>query len=229
MINSFPQEILQQLKTSGVVAGFAVEKVEHAVPVAEALLAGGIDAIELMLRTPVAIDAIRAISTEVPTMLIGVGTILTPELATESKAAGADFGVAPGLNPRVVSEANTIGLPFAPGIATPSELESAIELGCRFVKFFPAEALGGISYLRSMGAPYKHLGIQYFPLGGLNAENMADYLKEPNVPAIGGSWIVNESLVENEDWAGIASRAAEVRSILLESTQKRHEPVIKLF
>ena len=219
MVNNFCKEIIQQLKTTGVVAGFSVEKVEHAVPIAEALLAGGIEAIELTIRTPVAIDAIRAISAEVPRMLVGAGTILSPKLAAESKAAGADFGVAPGLNHQVVREAYSIGLPFAPGIATPSELESAIELGCRFVKFFPAEPLGGITYLRSMSAPYKHLGVQYFPLGGLNAENMMDYLKEPNIPAIGGSWIVKKSLIENEDWAGIASRAAEVRSILTQSTQ----------
>jgi 2-dehydro-3-deoxyphosphogluconate aldolase/(4S)-4-hydroxy-2-oxoglutarate aldolase len=228
MTYEFPKETLARLRESQVVAGFSVEDVAHAVPVAEALLAGGIDAIELTLRTPVAVDAIRAIYAEVPDMLLGVGTLLTPEQAAEAKAAGADFGVAPGLNSRVVSEAGAIGLPFAPGIATPSELESAIELGCRLVKFFPAEAAGGIPYLHSMGAPYKHLGIQYFPLGGLNAENMLDYLREPNVPAIGGSWIVNESLVENRDWAGIASRAAEVRSILAESKPRQGESIREL-
>ena len=228
MINNFPDEILQRLRQASVVAGFSVNKVEHAVPVAEALLAGGIDAIELTMRTPVAIDAVRAIGIEVPDMLLGVGTILTSGQAVEAKAAGADFGVAPGLNARVVNESSNIGLPFAPGIATPSELESAIGLGCRFVKFFPAEALGGIRYLQSMGAPYQHLGIQYFPLGGLNAENMLDYLREPSVAAIGGSWVVNESLVENGDWAGIASRAAEVRATLSEGRTQHSESIAEL-
>ncbi len=228
MMNNFPDDILHRLKRTGVVAGFSVDKVKHAVPVAEALLAGGIDAIEMTLRTPVAIEAMRAICVEVPTMLIGVGTILTPELAAEVKTAGADFGVAPGMNPRVVSAANDIGLPFAPGIATPSDLEAAIELGCRFVKFFPAEASGGIPYLRSMGAPYKHLGIQYFPLGGLNAENMVEYLREPNVPAIGGSWIVQKALVEEEDWPSITARAAEVRSILAENYAPQHEEALEV-
>lgn len=212
----FPQELLQRLEKSGVVAGFSVENVEHAVPLSRALLAGGIDAIELTLRTPAAMDALKAVCADVPEMLIGVGTILSPETAEEVKAVGADFGVAPGMNPRVIRAAQQAGLPFAPGIATPSELEAAIELGCRFVKFFPAEASGGISYLRSMGAPYKHLGIQYFPLGGLNAENMSQYLCEPNVPAIGGSWIVKKELVENEDWAGITARAADVINRLAE-------------
>ena len=205
-MSEFPKEILHRLKTCGVVAGFSVDKVEHAVPLANALLDGGINAIELMLRTPAA--------------MVGVGTILNPASVREVKAAGADFGVAPGLNPRVVRAAQDVSLPFAPGIATPSDLEAAIELGCRFVKFFPAEAMGGVTYLRSFGAPYKHLGIQYFPLGGINAENMSEYLREPNVPAVGGSWIVKGSLVDNEDWAGISSRAADVIGKLKKDQQR---------
>jgi 2-dehydro-3-deoxyphosphogluconate aldolase/(4S)-4-hydroxy-2-oxoglutarate aldolase len=150
-------------------------------------------------------------------MLVGVGTILTPETVAEVAVAGADFGVSPGMNRRVVAAAQQAGLPFAPGIATPSDLEAAIELGCRFVKFFPAETTGGIKYLRSISAPYKHLGIEYFPLGGVNAENMLAYLREPNVPAVGGSWIVKKDLVGSEDWDGITARAAEVVEILKES------------
>ena len=218
MIDSFPKEILQRLEKTGVVAGFSVENATLAVPLARALLAGGIDAIELTLRTDAGMEAVKAICAEVPEMLVGVGTILRPEQATEVAAAGADFGVAPGLNPRVISTAKEIGLPYAPGICTPSDLETAIELGCRFVKFFPAEASGGVPYLRSMSAPYKHLGIKYFPLGGLNAENMIEYLKEPNVIVVGGSWIVKNNLVAAEDWAAITSRAREVGSILEESS-----------
>lgn len=214
-MSTFPKEILDRLEKSSIVAGFSVEKVEHAVPLANALLKGGIDVIELTLRTPEALEALKEICANVPDMLVGVGTILTPELAKQVKDAGADFGVSPGMNPRVIKAAQEVGLPFAPGIASPSELEAAIELGCRFVKFFPAEAAGGISYLRSMGTPYKHLGIQYFPLGGLNADNMLDYLKEPNVPTIGGSWIVKQDLVNSGDWEGITARAAEVRKALL--------------
>lgn len=214
MANEFPEEILTRLRKTQVVAGFSVEKVEHAVPLSRALLDGGIDAIELTLRTPAAMAGLRSICEEVPEMLVGVGTILTPELVGEVKNAGADFGVSPGMNPRVVQAAHDIGLPFAPGIATPTELEAAIEMGCRFVKFFPAEASGGVAYLRSMSAPYKHLGIQYFPLGGLNADNMADYLQEPNVPTIGGSWIVKQDLVAAGDWAGITARAADVINTL---------------
>ena len=179
-------------------------------PIARALLEGGITAIELTLRSDAAMAGLTAICQDVPEMLVGVGTILTPDTAREVKAVGADFGVSPGMNPRVVRAAQEAGLPFAPGICTPSDLEQAIELGCRFVKFFPAAAAGGISYLRSMSAPYKHLGIEYFPLGGVNSENMAAYLQEPNVAAVGGSWIVKQDLVQRGDWAAITERAAEV-------------------
>ena len=210
----FPEALVQRLRKSGVVAGFSVEKAEQAVPLCRALLAGGIDAIELMLRSVAGIDGVRAVCANLPEMLVGVGTILTPEQAREVKAAGAAFGVAPGTNPHVMRAAQEAGLPFAPGICTPSDLEAAIELGCRFVKFFPAEAAGGVAYLRSMSAPYAHLGIRYFPLGGLNAENMISYLKEENVLAIGGSWIVKRDLVLNENWNEITARAAAVRGIV---------------
>jgi 2-dehydro-3-deoxyphosphogluconate aldolase/(4S)-4-hydroxy-2-oxoglutarate aldolase len=210
----FPEALLQRLRKSGVVAGFSVDNAEQAVPLCRALLAGGIDVIELMLRSAAGMDGVRAVCAKVPEMLLGVGTILTPEQAWEVKAAGAAFGLAPGTNPHVMRAAQEAGLPFAPGICTPSDLDAAIELGCRFVKFFPAEAAGGVPYLRSVSAPYAHLGIRYFPLGGLNAENMISYLKEDNVLAIGGSWIVKRDLVLNENWNEITARAAAVRGIV---------------
>lgn len=214
MTTNFPSELLHRLEEAGVVAGFSVEDVQNAVPIAEALLSGGVHAIELTLRTSAGLDAVRAISGAVPEILLGVGTILTPDQAREAKSAGADFGVAPGFNPKVVQAAAEVGLPFAPGIATPSELEGALEVGCRFFKLFPAGPLGGVEYLRSLAAPYKHLGVRFFPLGGLNAANMIDYLEEPTVAAIGGSWIVQDELVESGDWAAIAARAAESRVLL---------------
>ena len=213
-MHPFPEQILQRLERCRVVAGFSVDQAEHAVPIARALLAGGIDAIELTLRKPAALEGVRAICAEVSEMLVGVGTILTPDQVKQVQETGADFGVAPGLNANVVKAAQSTGLPFAPGVATPSDLESAIELGCRFVKFFPAQAIGGANYLRSMSAPYQHLGIRYFPLGGLNADNMNDYLVQPNVVAIGGSWIVKKDLVDAADWDGIMVRAKEVVAML---------------
>lgn len=211
-MSAFPDTLLQKLDAARVVAGFSIDEVEDAVPLARALLAGGISVVELTLRTEAGIEATRAIAADVPDMLLGVGTILTPEQAEAVHEAGADFGVSPGLNRLVIEAAQQVGLPFAPGVATPSEVEAAIECGCRFVKFFPAEASGGLAYLRSMAAPYAHLGMKYFPLGGLNADNMAAYLAEPNIPAIGGSWIVKKDLVQKKAWDEITARAAEVSS-----------------
>lgn len=248
MEGQFPKAMLDRLQAARVVAGFSVDKVEDAVPLARALLAGGIDVIELTLRTEAGLEAVAAICEAVPEMLVGVGTILTPETAERVVAAGAAFGVAPGCNVRVIKAAQQSGLPFAPGITTPSELETAIEAGCRvraagfkpaivepagarihnmssadrtfsprreqMVKFFPAEPSGGVPYLKSMSAPYAHLGIKYFPLGGINAENMEGYLALPNVLALGGSWIVTKELVEAKDWDGITERARAVRAKL---------------
>lgn len=214
MNSIFPTSMLERLERYRVVAGFSIDDVNNAVPVAEALLAGGIEAIELTLRTPVAVEAVRAIHDQVPEMLVGVGTILTPEMVREVQAAGADFGVAPGLSAEVVLEAQRVGLPFAPGIATPTDIEAALKLGCRLLKLFPAETLGGISYLRSISAPYDHLGVRYFPLGGVNTENMLRYLGEPNIPAVGGSWIVDKKSVAEGDWSSVTAKAAEVRTIL---------------
>ena len=210
----FPNELLIKLRNSRVVAGFSIKRIEDAIPIAKALSAGGIDVIELTLRTDYAIEAVKRIAENVPDIILGVGTILTPEQVVQIKETGAHFGVSPGMNPNVIRKAEEIDFPFAPGIATPSELETAITLGCRFVKFFPAEASGGVNYLKSISAPYKHLGVQYFPLGGLNAENMNHYLNLENVIAIGGSWIVDPSFVEVKDWAGLTKRATEVRNVV---------------
>lgn len=214
MKSQFPGEMLQRIDSCGVIAVIVIDQPQHAVPLAKALLAGGISAIELTLRTPAAIDAIQAIAAEVPEVLIGAGTILTPEQADDVSAAGAVFGVAPGLNRRVVEHCQEVDLPFAPGIVTPSDIELAVELGCRELKFFPAEPSGGIAYLNSMAAPYAHLDLQFIPLGGLDANNMTSYLSSPLVPAIGGSWIAPRKLIQQEAWAEITKNAAEASRIV---------------
>src|SRR5210317_1938847 len=150
---NFPEELIQKLEDAGVAAGFAIEKPEHAVPLARALSAGGLNVIEMMFRTDASLEGLKAICREVPEVITGVGTILTTEQVEQVKEAGADFAVSPGLNVNIVKKAKEIGLPFAPGICTPSDIESAIEQGCRFVKFFPAEPCGGVKYLKSMSAP----------------------------------------------------------------------------
>lgn len=214
MQSLFADDLLRRLERSGVVAVLVVDEVRHAVPLARALLAGGVEVMELTLRTPAALEALAAIRGEVPQMLAGIGTILNPVQARAAAAAGAAFGVAPGMNPRVISAAQEAGLPFAPGIATPSEMESALELGCRELKFFPAESMGGVAYLKNIYAPYAHLGVRFMPLGGLKATNIETYLKEPFTLALGGSWIATRDLIRAAAWDQITNNAAEARQIV---------------
>jgi len=213
MKSQIPAEILGRIESCGVVAVLVIDEVKHAVPLARALMDGGVDVMELTLRTPAALGALRTIRAEVPEMLAGIGTILTPAQVREVSEAHAQFGVSPGLNPHVVITAREVGLPFAPGVVTPSDLEGALELGCREVKFFPAEPSGGMKYLKSMAAPYGHLGVRFIPLGGLTAENMSSYLSDPIVPAIGGSWLAPRNLIAAENWESITKNATEARKI----------------
>ncbi|MEZ6086479.1 MAG: bifunctional 4-hydroxy-2-oxoglutarate aldolase/2-dehydro-3-deoxy-phosphogluconate aldolase [Pirellulaceae bacterium] len=214
MNSQFPPDIMQRIVKAGVVAVIVIDDPRHAVPLAKALLDGGVDAIELTLRTPAAIEALKEIRAQVPQMLAGVGTILTPEQVDQVVDAGGAFGVAPGLNRRVVQQARHRGLPFAPGVLTPSEVEGAIELGCRELKFFPAEPSGGMSYLNSMAAPYAHLGLRFIPLGGVDVNNMASYLESPLIAAVGGSWIAPRALIQQENWSEITRRSSEAQEVV---------------
>ncbi|MDR2438833.1 MAG: bifunctional 4-hydroxy-2-oxoglutarate aldolase/2-dehydro-3-deoxy-phosphogluconate aldolase [Planctomycetaceae bacterium] len=223
MIKScFSESILKRLFSCGVIACVTIENPLHAVPAARALLAGGIDIIELTLRTPKSIESLHRITTEVPEILTGVGTILTPQQVEESIAAGGHFGVAPGISERVVKTAQDKGFPFAPGIATPSELEHGLELGCREMKFFPAEPSGGVSFMKSIYAPYAHLGVQFLPLGGINIRNMSDYFQEKATLAVGGSWLVTPDLLRTENWSAITVSARAASALVKEI---RHDTV----
>ena len=202
-------EILNRISRTGVIAVLVVERVEDAVPLAKALLDGGIDIMELTLRTPAALDAVRVVRQEVPEMMVGAGTVLTVEQVQAVAAAGAAFGVAPGMNRRVVTAAESAGLPFMPGVLTPSDVEQALECDCRVLKFFPAEPIGGLPYLKSMAAPYAHLDLRFIPLGGLSAANARAYLEYRQVLAVGGSWIAKRELIERRDWKAIIKNAQE--------------------
>jgi 2-dehydro-3-deoxyphosphogluconate aldolase/(4S)-4-hydroxy-2-oxoglutarate aldolase len=214
MTLTMPKEVEDRIASEGIIAVLEVENEQNAVPTARALLEGGITVIELALRTPAAIPSISLIAKEVPQIYIGIGTIIESGQAAMVKKEGAvRFGVSPGLNPEIVKEAATAGLPFAPGIATPGELEQAISLGCRVVKFFPAESMGGLSYLKSINAPYNYLGIRYIPLGGISVNNLRDYANFKPVLAIGGSWIANKELINAQSWKEITKRAKEAKAI----------------
>ncbi len=209
-------ELMKKIDDSGVIAVLVVDEVKHAVPLASALLAGGVDTIELTLRTPAALDAAKVIKDEVPEITLGFGTVLTVDQVKAVVDVGADFAVSPGCNPKIIAEANKQGLSFAPGIMTPTDIEIAIQEGCRILKFFPAATSGGIKHLESMAAPYNYLGLKFIPLGGCNMSNAPTYLQSNLITAIGGSWVAKRSLIQSEDWASITKNAQEIRNLITE-------------
>ena len=210
----FPAPLHKELFHRGIIAVLTLEEPSDAARLASALLAGGISCVELTLRTSTALDSIRAIRASAPEMLVGAGTVLSPLQVNEVKAAGAAFGVSPGMNPRVVAEARKIGLPFAPGICTPTDIEFAVEEGCRLMKFFPCETSGGLPHLRNMAAPFNHLGVSFIPLGGVNPATAETFLREPLVHAIGGSWIAPQGLIQNKDWQAITALARDAAALV---------------
>ncbi len=207
-------EIIQKIDDTGIIAVLIVDHLKHAIPLAEALLKGGIDSIELTLRTPAAIDAAKAIKKELPEINLGFGTLISVDQVKAIVDIGADFAVSPGCNPRIVQEAYKRNLSFAPGIMTPSDIEIAVENGCRILKYFPAETSGGMPHLESMVAPYKYLGLKFIPLGGCNMKNAETYLSSPLITAIGGSWVAKQNLILDENWDQITKNAREIRNLI---------------
>jgi len=182
-------EVEKKIKALRVVAVLTLDSVEAALPLADALLEGGIEAIELTLRTPSALDCIRVIAKERPAMLVGAGTVLTPLQLEQVISAGASFAVSPGMNHAVSEAAAAAGFPYFPGVMTPTDIEAALAKGHRLMKFFPAETAGGIPMLKALAGPYAPAGVSFLPLGGINIENAKAYLDLPTTAAIGGSWL----------------------------------------
>lgn len=211
---SMTTEIMAKIDEAGVIAVLVIDALEHAIPLADALLQGGVNTIELTLRTPVALDAAKAIKNKFPQINLGIGTVLTVDQVKAIADLEVDFAVAPGCNPRIIEAAQKFGVSFAPGISTASEIESAVASGCRILKYFPAEPMGGLNYLESMAGPYQHLDLKFIPLGGLNISNAASYLESSLITAIGGSWIAKRSLVQAEDWGKITANAREITSLI---------------
>lgn len=186
--------VLEQISKIGIIPVIKIEDSKKAVPLANALCKGGIPAAEVTFRTKCAAEAIRNIRDEVPWMLVGAGTVLTREQVDQAVSAGATFIVSPGLNPDVVSYCIEKQIPVIPGCATPSEVEQAISYGLSAVKFFPAEAAGGLAMIKAMSAPYHQM--RFMPTGGINEKNLNEYLSFPKIIACGGSWMVNDALIE---------------------------------
>jgi 2-dehydro-3-deoxyphosphogluconate aldolase/(4S)-4-hydroxy-2-oxoglutarate aldolase len=196
------QEKLADLFTAAtVIPVLTIERLEHAVPLARALVAGGVRTLEVTLRTPVAVEAAKAIIAEVPEAIVGIGTILNPGDLKRAEALGAHFGISPGATADLLKAAAGSALPFAPGIATASELMLALAHGFDLAKFFPAEQSGGIKAMRALAGPFPH--VRFCPTGGIGEANAAAWLAEPNVVAVGGSWLCPQADVRSGNWAGI--------------------------
>ena len=193
--------MLEKIKSLGIVPVVKIDDVEKAVPLAEALCRGGLPCAEITFRTEQAEESIRRISSAMPDMLVGAGTVLTPAQVDKAQAAGAKFIVSPGLNPTVVEHCKNKNIPIFPGCSSPSDIEKALELGLTCVKFFPAEQTGGIAAIKAMAAPYGN--ISFLPTGGINAKNLNDYLSFDKVVACGGSWMVDAALINSGDFMAI--------------------------
>jgi 2-dehydro-3-deoxyphosphogluconate aldolase / (4S)-4-hydroxy-2-oxoglutarate aldolase len=198
------QEKLATLfRQATIIPVLTIERVEDAVPLAKALVAGGVRVLEVTLRTPVAIEAAKAIIAEVPEAVVGIGTILNADDLARAEDVGVQFGISPGATPELLKAAAASGLPFAPGIATASELMLALAHGFNLVKFFPAEQSGGIKALRALAGPFPDA--RFCPTGGIGEANAAAWLTEPNVVAVGGSWLCPAGDIRSGNWSGITA------------------------
>jgi 2-dehydro-3-deoxyphosphogluconate aldolase/(4S)-4-hydroxy-2-oxoglutarate aldolase len=200
---------MERISKVRIVPVVVIDRAEDAVPLAEALLAGGLNVMEITFRTPAAEQSIRHVRKAFPKMLVGAGTILDTDQLQQAIDAGAQFAVAPGLNEAVVKKSQLLKLPFVPGVMTPSDVEHGLALGCKLQKFFPAEVAGGVKMLKALAGPYAHTGIKFIPLGGVNADNAHAYLTLPIVAAIGGSWMVERKLIAEKSWSTIRTLTTE--------------------
>lgn len=201
--------MLDELLKRPVIPVIVIDDANDAEPLAEALLAGGMDVIEVTCRTAAAPEALRRIKKAFPEMLLGAGTVVTHDQVQMCIDTGVHFGLAPGLNPETVKRFQAAGTLFIPGVMTPSEIEQGLALGCRMLKFFPAGAAGGINLLKNMSAPYVSLGVQFCPTGGVNLDNMTDWLSLPVVSAVGGTWLATKQQIADKAWDVVTAQVKQ--------------------
>ncbi|MGR5122797.1 bifunctional 4-hydroxy-2-oxoglutarate aldolase/2-dehydro-3-deoxy-phosphogluconate aldolase [Vibrio harveyi] len=206
--------IKEQLKALKVIPVIAIDKAEDIIPLGKVLAENGLPAAEITFRSAAAAEAIRLLRETQPDMLIGAGTVLNREQAIAAKEAGATFIVSPGLNPNTVKACQEIGIDIVPGVNNPSTVEAALEMGLTTLKFFPAEASGGINMVKSLLAPYTD--IELMPTGGINPANIKDYLAIPRVLACGGTWMVDKKLIEAGNWEELARLTREAVALVNE-------------
>ncbi len=207
-------EVLKQIEKIGIVPVVVLDDVKDAEPLAKALCEGGLPCAEVTFRTAAAEESIRIMSEKFPEMLVGAGTVLTTEQVDRAVAAGAKFIVSPGLNPKIVKYCVDKGIPVTPGTANPSDIEAALEFDLDVVKFFPAENLGGLKMIKALAAPY--VGVKFMPTGGINADNVKEYLAYDRILACGGSWMVKGDLIKAGNYDKIVELTREAAAIVKE-------------
>jgi 2-dehydro-3-deoxyphosphogluconate aldolase/(4S)-4-hydroxy-2-oxoglutarate aldolase len=212
MTDSRGSAVVELLTAARVIPVLTIERVEDAMPLARALVAGGVRTLEITLRTEVAVAAAKAIVADVPDAIVGIGTILTPDDLAQAVSLGARFGVSPGATPELLDAAAKSDMPFLPGVATASELMQAQARGFKTLKFFPAEQAGGVAMLRALAGPFPQT--RFCPTGGVGAANAAAWLAEPNVLAVGGSWLCPAADIKAGNWSAITARCAEAMKAL---------------
>ncbi len=199
------------MHTSPVIPVMVINNLEHAAPLANALVEGGLKVLEITLRTPVALDAIKQIKAEVPNAIVGAGTIINVDTLNQAIDAGSEFLVSPGVTDSLIDAALASGTPILPGVATPGEVMKLMEKGINAMKFFPAEAAGGVPMLKSIGGPLPQ--VTFCPTGGVSPSNAEQYLALKNVACVGGSWMAPANLVDAENWDEIKQRAEQAASL----------------
>ena len=204
-------EVLRVMRVGPVIPVIVIDKIEQAVPLARALVAGGVRVLELTLRTVAGLDAIRAVAQEVEGAIVGVGTITRPEDFERSRKAGAVFGVSPGLTPELIAAAKDGGLPLLPGVMTPTDVIAARAAGFTELKLFPAQQAGGIGMLKALGGPFPD--VTFCPTGGVSVASAPDFLALPNVACVGGSWLTPADAVAGGDWPRIRSLAQQAAAL----------------
>ncbi len=207
-------EVLEQFAKYGVVPVVVLDDAKDALPLADALLEGGLPLAEVTFRTDAAEESIRQMTKQHPEMLIGAGTVLSAEQANRAVSAGAKFIVSPGTNPEVVEFCLDNNIPVTPGVCTPSEVEAGLGFGLDVLKFFPAEQAGGVAFIKALSAPYRN--VKFMPTGGISPSNLKDYLACPAVLACGGSWMVKGQLIKDGNFAEITRLCKEARSLVKE-------------
>jgi len=207
---------LDEILTQPVMPVLAIDDPKSAVPLACALMAGGLNTLEVTFRTQAAAESIRRIRAEVPGMHVGAGTLVTRDQAAAALNCGVEFGLAPGLDPQIIGQFENHGVPFMPGVMTPSDIQRGIELGCFCQKFFPAETSGGVAQLKAMAAPFKSFNLRFCPTGGVSLANMNTYLALPDVFVVGGSWLATPQQIAAGEWNRITE---QVRASLAKAAE----------